>query len=38
MVVLVVVTDEDGDAVFVMVGMYGHLDIVRLALFDGRHL
>jgi hypothetical protein len=35
MAMLVVVADEDGDAMFVMMGMYGHTDIVRVALFDG---
>ena len=35
MVMLVVVTDEDGDAMLVMVGMDGHLDIVGVALSNG---
>jgi hypothetical protein len=34
MVVLVVVADEDGDAMLVMVSMDGYFDIVRLTLFD----
>ena len=34
MVALMVVTDEDGDAMLVMVSLDGHLDIVWLALFD----
>ena len=35
MVMFVVVADEDGDAMLVMVGMYRYLDIVRLSLFGG---
>ena len=34
MMVLVVVANEDGDAVLVMMGMDRHLDIMGLALFD----
>jgi hypothetical protein len=34
-VVFVMMADEDGDAVLVMVSMDWHFDIVRLALFDG---
>ena len=34
MMVLVVVTNEDGDAVLVVMGMDGHFDIMRLALLD----
>jgi len=32
------VADEDGHAMLVMMGMDGHFDIVRLALFDKRGL
>ena len=32
--VLVVMTNEDGDAVLVVMGMDGHFDIMRLALLD----
>jgi hypothetical protein len=34
-VVLAVMADENGNAVLVVVGMDGHLDIMRFALFDG---
>ena len=32
--VLMVMADENGDAVLMMMGMDGHFDIMRLALFD----